>query len=481
MKDLSHVLAECFFRKQTKAAASEPINDRFYLPGSLSQIVLHAAPGYEPLPKPCSLPGDELIHLSNSNKGTTALGEELTYSNSSGTDDPDTSGSLDEESASNYDSQQSVTGSSDSGGNDDSASEGDFNIDPLIQISDVGNASNNQNGASQSDSTELGDLMSKRVLESWLDEQPASSNPSASAQSQVHRSSARISIGNIGRQVKAKSHTLLDPANGNGLKVDYSFSSEISTISPLLVCLEVFFQNCSSESMLDITLVGDESNKAFDSADQALAMAESDMPTLVPMEKITSLEPGQIRNRILQVRFRHHLLPLKLTLSCNGKKLPVKLRPDIGYFIKPLPMDMETFIDKESHLPGMFEYTRSCTFTDHIGELSKDKGESLLVKDKFLVICESLALKMLSNANVVLVSVDMPVAADLDDASGLRLRFSSEILSTSITCLITITVEGKCSEPLNVSVKVNCEETVFGLNLLNRIVNFLAEPSSNLL
>ncbi|KAJ0101891.1 hypothetical protein Patl1_06408 [Pistacia atlantica] len=479
MKDLSHVLAECFLRKQTKAAASEPINDRFYLPGSLSQIVLHAAPGYEPLPKPCSLPGDELIHFSNSNKGTTALGEELTYSDSNGTDDPDTSGSLDGESASNYDSQQSVTGSSDSGGNDDSASEGDFNIDPLIQISDVGNASNNQNGASQSDSTDLGDLMSKRVLESWLDEQPGSSNPSTSVQSQVRRSSARISIGNIGRQVKAKSHTLLDPANGNGLKVDYSFSSEISTISPLLVCLEVFFQNCSSESMLDITLVGDESNKTFDSADQALATAESDVPTLVPMEKITSLEPGQIANRILQVRFHHHLLPLKLTLSCNGKKLPVKLWPDIGYFIKPLPMDMETFIDKESRLPGMFEYTRSCTFTDHIGELSKDKGESLLVKDKFLVICESLALKMLSNANVVLVSVDMPVAADLDDASGLCLRFSSEILSTSITCLITITVEGKCSEPLNVSVKVNCEETVFGLNLLNRIVNFLAEPSSN--
>jgi AP-3 complex subunit beta len=41
-------------------------------------------------------------------------------------------------------------------------------------------------------------------------------------------------------------------------------------------------------------------------------------------------------------------------------------------------------------------------------------------------------------------------------------------------CLITITAEGKCSEPLNVLVKVNCEETVFGLNLLNRIVNFLS-------
>ena len=93
------------------------------------------------------------------------------------------------------------------------------------------------------------------------------------------------------------------------------------------------------------------------------------------------------------------------------------------------------------------------------------------------MICETLALKMLSNANLSLVSVDMPVAANLDDASGLCLRFSSEILSNSMPCLITVTVEGKCSDPLIVSVKVNCEETVFGLNFLNRVVNFLVEPN----
>lgn len=86
--------------------------------------------------------------------------------------------------------------------------------------------------------------------------------------------------------------------------------------------------------------------------------SHSDLPTLVPMEEITYLEPGHTMKRILKVRFHHHLLPLKLSLHCNGKKLPVKLRPDIGYFIKPLPMDMETFIDKESCLPGMFKYAR---------------------------------------------------------------------------------------------------------------------------
>lgn len=85
---------------------------------------------------------------------------------------------------------------------------------------------------------------------------------------------------------------------------------------------------------------------------------------------------------------------------------------------------------------------------------------------------------MLSNANLSLVSVDMPVDAKLDDATGLCLRFSSEILSNLVPCLVTVTVEGKCSEPVDLSVKVNCEETVFGLNLLNRLVNVLAEPSN---
>lgn len=84
---------------------------------------------------------------------------------------------------------------------------------------------------------------------------------------------------------------------------------------------------------------------------------------------------------------------------------------------------------------------------------------------------------MLSNSNLFLVSVDMPVSANFDDASGLKLRFSAEIISNSMPCLTTITVEGKCSDPLNLSLKVNCEETVFGLNLLNRVVSFLVEPS----
>lgn len=477
-KNLHCVLAEHIFGGKLKSISPEPLSNRFYLPGSLSQIVFHAAPGYEPLPKPCSLLQDDLDLISNA-KGKNMPGDGVAESGNTGMDEFDASdGSSDEGSASNYSSQVTMTGSGSDVYNSESGSvsEEDNDAGPLIQISDIGN----EDVAPQTGNDYMGDLVSKSALESWLGEQPGSSNTSMSHSNRVHRSSARISFGNIGQRVKPKIYVLLDPANGNGLKVEYSFSSEVSSVSPLLVCIEVSFENCSAESMTEINLVEEESSNGQDSADQIVSAPESfstsnsNMPTLVPMEEINSLEPGDTLKRIMQVRFHHHLLPLKLALLYNGKKVPVKLRPNIGYFVKPLPLDLEAFTDNESHLRGMFEYMRGCTFNDHIEEINKDKDGDA-VKDKFLLICESLVLKMLSNANLSLVSVDMPVDTKLDDATGLCLRFGCEILSKSIPCLITVTVEGKCSEPLNLTVKVNCEETVFGLNLLNRVVSFLSE------
>lgn len=260
-RDQSYVLAECIFGGQIKTVnvPSEPINYRFYLPGSLSQLVFHAAPGYEPLPKPCSLPYIDLDQHDGAAEG-----------DSDEEDDPGTSGSLDEESASDYSSEQSVTGSSEVGSSNENVSgnEGDNNVDPLIQISDTGNICENQNGGALSSTTGFGDLMSTKSLESWLDEAPRSSKETEIEQSRVHRSSARITIGNIGGRVKPKYYTLLDPANGNGLKVNYSFSSETSSISSHLLCLEVYFENCSLERMFDIVLIDEDSSKSSDSTDQ---------------------------------------------------------------------------------------------------------------------------------------------------------------------------------------------------------------------
>ncbi|XP_015079431.1 AP3-complex subunit beta-A isoform X2 [Solanum pennellii] len=480
------VLAGHLFGRETKPIPSEPLAYRFYLPGSLSQMVLHAAPGYEPLPQPLSLICNDTTHESNMVIGMKPPGNRATQSESYETDDANSvSGSLNEESTSGYNSQDSKTGSSGTHGShrSGSVSDDDEHAGPLIHLSDSGNAHGNQLGPGfyqNFDSNDLGELMSIKSLESWLDDNPGSTHNPVELNN-VCQSLARISIGDISSRVKPKSYTLLDPANGNGLSVEYIFSSEVSSISPLLVCIQVTFTNNSVEAMSNLQLIEEVSSMRVESSDQVLTSDESskmsvnDVPTLVPMEEIAKLERGQVMQRTLQVRFHHHLLPLKLLLWCNGKKYPVKLRPDIGYFVKPLPMEINMFSIKESQLPGMFEYIRRCTFIDHIEELNK--LESPLAKDNFLVICETLALKVLSNSNLFLLSVDMPVGTNLDDASGVRLRFSGEILSNSIPCLITITLEGRCSELLDTKVKVNCEETVFGLNFLNRVVNYLTEPA----
>uniref|UniRef100_A0A0A9E3F0 Uncharacterized protein n=1 Tax=Arundo donax TaxID=35708 RepID=A0A0A9E3F0_ARUDO len=131
-------------------------------------------------------------------------------------------------------------------------------------------------------------------------------------------------------------------------------------------------------------------------------------------------------------------------------------------------MDLNAFLCKENQLRGMFEYARRCTFKDHLQELDPTEGAEHT--DKNLLVAQSLASKILSNANVHLVSMDMPVTFSVDDASGLCWRFSSEILSTSNPCLSTIVAEGHISGPLDITAKVNSEDTVFALNLLNRVV-----------
>lgn len=82
------------------------------------------------------------------------------------------------------------------------------------------------------------------------------------------------------------------------------------------------------------------------------------VPTIVLDKEIQLLAPEQTEKMVLQVHFHHHLLPLKLSVLCNGKRHPAKLHPDIAYFVRPLPMDLNAFLCKENQLRGMFEYAR---------------------------------------------------------------------------------------------------------------------------
>ncbi|EPS69832.1 hypothetical protein M569_04928, partial [Genlisea aurea] len=481
LKEPTYFLARCIFGGQAKIP-SEPIRHHFYLPGSLSQIVFHAAPGYVPLPVPCSLLDHGTVDSLSPQRGSESV---EVRADRSQLDDSDKNSDFYQENVSDYSSQSSAINSRGSYGAYNSDS--DERDSEIRHLSNRASASKSRNGSLEEStshpfSADYG-LMSKRALESWLNENPCSSQGSAEV---VHapRSLATFSIQNVGQLVKPKLYTLLDPGNGNALAVVYKFSSDVSSSSKDLVSLEVSFSNHSTEPVSNILITENESNHNPFSVDTSVVTSKESLSSachdgvasLVPMDKIDTLAPGQTTSKILQVHFDHHLLPLKLMLRYDGGMLPVKFWPDIGYFVKPLPMDGEAFTDHESRLPGMFECIRRCTFTDHIGLLD-DKDENS-TKDNFRDVCEILAIKMLSNASLFLVSVDMPVAADLNDLTGLCLKFSGEmILVNSFPCLVTLTVKGACSEPLEVSLKMNCEDTIFALNLLNRIISVMAEPS----
>nr|GEW32105.1 AP-3 complex subunit beta-A [Tanacetum cinerariifolium] len=169
------------------------VNNRFYLPGSLSQIVLHAAPGYEPLPKPCSLTESDMVEEM----------EGPTQADSYEVDNYDVdSGFLNEQGS--HDSEESVT---DSTGTDytngSAASEVENSTDPLTNLSDVGKL---QKDVIASEQNEFGELMWKGALESWLDENPRSSQ-NISGIDNERLSSARISVRGAGaRDVHKDDH-----------------------------------------------------------------------------------------------------------------------------------------------------------------------------------------------------------------------------------------------------------------------------------
>nr|CDM87126.1 unnamed protein product [Triticum aestivum] len=347
--DVIKELADHIFGGKIPPASNSDSNYRIYLPGSLSQVVLHAAPGYAPLPKPQSM---ILIHKTV--EPTRGVAD-----SSEGTNSDAESGSSRGESGSVYDSE-----------------------------SEAGSDSNDDGH-------------------------------------------------NLHRQEENQEAPLIHMYDGN---VDQ-----------------------------DITIKSEEASGSKGGMDQT-SEGSASIPTLVPVEEIQSLAPEQTAKMLLQVHFHHHLLPLKLSVLCNGKRHPAKLHPDIAYFVRPLPMDLNAFLCKENQLRGMFEYARRCTFKDHLQKHKQTEESTDHNTDNNLLVAQTLASKVLSNANVHLVSMDMPVTFSIDDASGLCWRFSSEILSTSYPCLITIVADGHTSEPLDLTVKVNSEDTAFGLNLLNRVV-----------
>lgn len=242
------IAGQLFFRK-AKSLSKIPCDVRYYLPGSLSQVVLHAAPGYGLLPRPGSLFTEEY-----SMELATLESERAANDDSFGTNNSDTSSEpSNEESDSDFSSNSSV-----SANNENSDTDNVENMEePLLHLSDATVDGNRQNHISDG-TTQLAKLMSKEALESWLGEQTNFSEMSISGQETTSSSSARMSIQDVGVDSGPKTRMLLDPTNGRGLRVEYSFSTEISSISSVHVCVDIYFDNTSSSLKTNIAVESDE-------------------------------------------------------------------------------------------------------------------------------------------------------------------------------------------------------------------------------
>lgn len=492
--------------------------ERTFLPGSMSHIVRHNAPGYKPLPEPCSMeePSPTLgIPRMVEDFPSNSLGLNLSESHEVG-EDCDSIGSY-------------STGSSDSGSGEDSDSKGDCvkeangiahsdasehessistpedyerheqgsrgthneaEVRPLICFSDSepGGVDENPRSAREpldAEQSASGWLQSRtsQNLESWLGSSSLETVEGTECLPQELTTStglATLSLGSI--DTEPKKVTLLDFTNGEGLEVKYCYCFSASNYSCDMVWIRLFMCNRSSDMLSTISVRGWESEGTImgllsakeEGSIKPCAGKGEETALVIPSQEIPTLDPYSVTEADLHINFHQQFMPVKLAVYCNEKCFPVKLLPDMGALLRPKVLNLEGFTSGESRLIGMFESTRRCFVKGHLDDISDKNLVAPEVDEKILFLARDVASKVLQNVNVSLVSATVPIFPRVsgDDAWSLRLRFSGETLMTSMLCLITVMVEASntdSSSKIPVLVKVNCEDSIFGLNLLNRL------------
>ncbi|XP_024383635.1 AP3-complex subunit beta-A isoform X1 [Physcomitrium patens] len=443
-----------------------------FLPGTMSHIVNHNAPGYTSLPKPHSLdvvadgntPGsarDSTLHKHERSliSGYTESGTEASgdsgggdsdgYSDDSGPYDSGSEDSRNEESSSSQNILGKGTQIQGQGGTD---------LAPLISMDDesAGGELTKGNG-----SLYYGlPVKSDRDLDSWLDSQDVEAKGySQTADPSSLLGYASISLGPL-NPVLSKI-TLLDYTNGDGLDVKYTYVREPAICSQEMVCLRLYFFNRSGDPMLKISVKGMEEPASVDNADQAGVTSEG--RKVISFEEIAELAPGDTIERDLQVEFKHQLTPIKLFVVLNGKTYPAKIAPEVGALVCPLQLTRNQFITAQSRISGMLESSRRCLLGSSYSQTS-NTGD-----DKILFISRAIASSVLRVAHVAVVSATLPIS-DAIGFSGLQLCFAGETLTERLKCLISVTFDTENA----VLIKVNCEDTVFGLNLLKQLETILS-------
>eukprot|EP00897_Mesotaenium_endlicherianum_P001195 jgi/Mesen1/11076/ME000099S10514 len=272
---------------------------------------------------------------------------------------------------------------------------------------------------------------------------------------------------------------LLNFTNGAGLEVDFAFSRAESAHARHLAVARLFFYNRSNEPL----------------------------STLVAPEEIDELGPGQAAEGSLHVDLRHQLKPVRLVVSSHRTASPVKLFPDAGTLLRPLPLT-----DGECKLTGRLPQKK---------KTSAAHADSAAAQPDALVrhVVKAAVQRTLDAANVAFISTSSSSSGFSPAPSGLGhpssapsggsggsgglpfgdgnwpewcVRFGGETLASDLPCLLTLSsvvnegassllregqqsagggggVPGSGLWTIPVIVKVNCEDAVFALSLLRFI------------
>lgn len=243
-----------------------------FLPGTMSHIVNHNAPGYMVLPEPHSLNVHADANALSSVRDTRAHNHDRTpHSDYTESGSESSTESRDGNSYGYSDEGGSeVSGSEDSGSNEERASrqknpnrsqiQGATTMAPLISMDDE------SVGGEVTDSLDYGlPVKAGRDLNSWLDS--PDTEVQGSSLSDVSSSLLGYATLSLGPLIPIlNKQTLLDYTNGDGLDIKYSYTRAAATRSQDMVCLRLYFLNRSGEPMLKISVKAMEGSAPGDNA-----------------------------------------------------------------------------------------------------------------------------------------------------------------------------------------------------------------------
>jgi hypothetical protein len=363
-----------------------------FLPGSMSHIVHHKAPGYAELPDPCSIRAPDLHSQENlgeaakvlrlsrggahrdrlaSDYSDSASDEGQSDVSSTGSRNWSSDGYSDQEGGAAHESGVENRSMNNQHQGRRRLAQTEENLSPLISIDDeVPDRQENTSLGEINRGLEGLELNAATNLESWLG--APDTEMADTSTMKVAEGSSYLTLSLKPIHPVFKRQTLLDFTNGEGLDVRYSFTRMPAVSSEGMVCVRLYLQNRSAEPMLGITVRASEvvaASVAPEADDQVQAGTTEESKTVLPLEEISNLNPGDTKEGDVHIDFKHQLTPAKLEIVCDGKVYPVKLSPEVGALVRPLPLSMDAFTSAELSISGMHESSRRCSSSPDISFL----------------------------------------------------------------------------------------------------------------